>query len=180
MQEVIFLEANDIYLRPVLPEDLNGSYVRWINDVANDQFTEHAQFPHSLDELNNFAQNKWQDRSCIWLAIINKKTKEHIGNLELSNIDWIHRKCEFKIIIDKDNHSKGYGTQAAKLILRHAFGTLNLHRVYLSVSEDNKKAIGLYEKLGFTQEGKIREGLLRNAKWHNIVFMGILESELKD
>ncbi len=179
MRKVKFLEGKKIYLRPVERQDLGGDYFRWINDVANDEFTEHAQFPHSLDELERFAQSKWRDSSCIWLAIIEKKSNRHIGNLEIARIDYTHRRAGFKIIIDRLHHGKGYGTEATKLILRHTFKTLNLHRVYLSVNESNAKARFLYKKLGFKQEGIAREGLLRDGKWKNIIMMGLLSKEFK-
>jgi len=180
MVEIKFLEGKKVYLRPLMQEDLTGEYIRWINDTQNDEFTEHAQLPHSLDALVRFAQSKWRDSSCIWLAIIEQGTNQHIGNLELSNIDWVHRKCEFKIIIDKAYQGKGYGTEATRLILRQAFKILNLHKVYLGVHEDNQKARKLYEKLGFVQEGLLRDTFLRDAVWKNSITMGLLAEEFKD
>lgn len=179
MEEIKFLEGKKIYLRPVLREDLEGSYPRWINDTSNDEFTEHAQFPHSIESLEEFAKSKWKSRSSLWLAIVERESKRHIGNIELSNIDLVHRRAEFKIIIDKAYHGKGYGTEAATLVLCHAFGVLNLHKVYLSLNSKNKPALKLYEKLGFVQEGVLRQALLKNGVWSDIIMMGILSEEFK-
>lgn len=180
MEDVKFLKGEKIYLRPVKKQDLEGDYLCWINDTGNDEFTEHAQFPHSLDELELFAQNKWRDSSCIWLAIVEEETGRHIGNIELCNIDRVHRKAEYKIILDKACHGKGYGSEASYLFLRHAFCVLNLHRVYLGVNEDNKRAIKLYEKLGFVQEGMLREAFLRDGKRKSTLIMGLLVNEFKN
>lgn len=179
MEDVKFLKGEKIYLRPVKKQDLEGDYLRWINDTGNDEFTEHAQSPHSLDELERFAQNKWRDYSCIWLAIIEDKTNKHIGNIELCNIDRVHKKAEYKIILDKASQGKGYGSEASYLLLRHAFSVLNLHRIYLGVNDDNQRAVRLYEKLGFVREGILRETFLRDGKWGSSFIMGLLVNEFK-
>jgi len=65
------------------------------------------------------------------------------------------------------------------MILRYAFDELNLHRVFLQVFSFNQRAINLYEKIGFKQEGQFRQALYRGGKWHDIVVMGILSTEYK-
>ena len=177
---VKFLEGVKIYLRPLVEEDLSGEYLKWINDAKNDEFTEHAQFPHRKKDLEQYAQSKWNDSSCVWLAIIEIESNRHIGNVEICNIDLVHRKCEFKILIDKSFQGKGCGKEATRLILRYAFKTLNLHRVYLGVHENNKKAINLYQKMGFVEEGILRESFLRDGVWKNSIVMGMLSNEFKD
>ncbi len=175
-----FLEGKKIYLRPLVDKDLSGDYLRWINDSKNDKFTEHAQFPHRVEDLKMYAQSKQHDSSCIWLAVVEQESNHHIGNIELYNIDLVHRNGEFKILIDKSFQGKGYGEEATRLILQYAFKTLNLHRVYLGVHENNKKAINLYQKMGFIEEGILRESFLRDGIWKNSIVMGMLSTEFKD
>jgi RimJ/RimL family protein N-acetyltransferase len=54
---------------------------------------------------------------------------------------------------------------------------MNLHRISLQVFSFNEKAIRLYKKIGFQQEGKSREGLFREDKWCDIIHMGLLQKE---
>jgi RimJ/RimL family protein N-acetyltransferase len=54
---------------------------------------------------------------------------------------------------DSANWGKGYGHEATRLALGFALNELNLHRVQLTVFDYNPRAIHLYEKLGFQQEG---------------------------
>ncbi|HHQ0225408.1 TPA: GNAT family N-acetyltransferase, partial [Listeria innocua] len=53
----------------------------------------------------------------------------------------------------------------------------NLHRVYLQVFSFNERAIKLYEKMGFTHDGKFREAIYRDGRWHDTVIMSILKKE---
>ena len=44
-------------------------------------------------------------------------------------------------------------TEGLEMVLRHAFGTLALHRVEVNVQPDNAPSIALAERLGFRREG---------------------------
>ncbi len=78
---------------------------------------------------------------------------------------------------EREQWSKGYGTDAMMVILRYAFQELNLRRVALSVSAYNPRAIRSYEKVGFVHEGRMRQFFLRDGQRWDIVFMGILRDE---
>jgi RimJ/RimL family protein N-acetyltransferase len=69
---------------------------------------------------------------------------------------------------------KGLGTEATRLVLRHAFNDLGLHRVGLRVLAYNHRAIRSYEKCGFVIEGREREAALVDGAWHDDVLMGAL------
>jgi RimJ/RimL family protein N-acetyltransferase len=62
-------------------------------------------------------------------------------------------------------------------LLDYAFYELNLHRISLKVYSMNEKAIHLYKKLGFKEEGVSREVLFREGKWHDLIHMGVLSGE---
>ena len=83
-----------------------------------------------------------------------------IGFIELDAIQWAHGDAYLAIGIgERDLWGKGYGTDAMREILRFAFEELNLHRVTLTVFEYNPRAIRTYEKVGFREEGRLRQHL---------------------
>jgi RimJ/RimL family protein N-acetyltransferase len=57
---------------------------------------------------------------------------------------------------------------------------LGLKRVGLSVFEFNKPAISAYEKLGFKEEGRIRQAVQRDGASHDAILMRILASEWRE
>ena len=73
--------------------------------------------------------------------------------------------------------SKGYGTDAMKVILRYGFLELNLRRVALTTFEYNPRAVRSYEKAGFVHEGRVRECLYREGRQWDLLFMGLLREE---
>jgi RimJ/RimL family protein N-acetyltransferase len=69
------------------------------------------------------------------------------------------------------------GSEGLKLLLDFAFYEMNLHRVSLEVFSFNDRAIRLYNRIGFQEEGKSRQSLFRNGDWHDIIHMGLLQKE---
>ena len=65
------------------------------------------------------------------------------------------------------------------LALRYAFNELNLHRVWLTTTGFNERALKLYEKLGFRHEGRGREHILLDGTRWDIVYMGMLRDEFE-
>ena len=95
-----------------------------------------------------------------------------IGFIVLHSIEWNNRAGLLSIGIgDPSFRNKGFGTNALQLMLRYAFCELNLNRVGLDVIEYNKRAIRAYEKVGFQQEGRMREAVNRDGKSYDRVIM---------
>jgi RimJ/RimL family protein N-acetyltransferase len=77
----------------------------------------------------------------------------------------------------QDGFGKGYGTAALKHVLDHAFNVRNLHRVDLEVYEFNERAIHVYQKLGFREEGRLRDALLWDGEFYDAIVMSILRTD---
>ena len=54
---------------------------------------------------------------------------------------------------------------------------MNLHRVDLQVFEFNERAIASYRKVGFREEGRLRQHMYRDGRYWDIIHMGILRHE---
>jgi len=97
-----------------------------------------------------------------------------VGTVFLKNIDYDNSKAEFGIFIGESTaHGKGYGTIAAKLITDFAFQELELNKIYLSVFNDNKGAIRSYEKVGFREEGILRQDYCKDGHFMDVLQMAM-------
>lgn len=145
---------------PNIIECLGAPY-RYINQAVDDRW-----FDSYMTQRNNTIR-------CVIIA----ENEKVIGLVSLTDIDYIHRKTTFHIMIgDKDNQSKGAGTYALACMLHHAFNNMNLHRVELDVLSSNVKAIGLYEKMGFVREGVFREACFKNGVYVDMIHYALLEN----
>lgn len=103
-----------------------------------------------------------------------------IGQIVLSSISAVHRSCEFSIRIGQEiNRGRGVGASAIKLMLRHAWNDLGLHRVSLTVLETNYRAIRACERAGFVKEGVLRDAAFIDDLWVNLMVMSVLSSDGK-
>ena len=71
----------------------------------------------------------------------------------------------------------GYGSEALKLLLKWTFEIKKFHRVWIDCKEYNSIALHLYERLGFVREGVLREYLLTNGVYENLIVLGMLARE---
>ena len=101
-----------------------------------------------------------------------------IGIVRLAPIDVANRSARLGIgILDAARLGQGRGSEAVGLALAYGFGRLDLHRVSLTVLADNARAIAAYNRCGFVVEGRFRDSLLRDGKWHDDLSMAILKPQ---
>ncbi|KAH8821808.1 putative GNAT family acetyltransferase [Xylogone sp. PMI_703] len=107
---------------------------------------------------------------------------EPIGILSVKSIpaDLAHnRRGEIGIKLKSDAHGQGYGTEALSWALGWCFRTANLHQVQLEAYEWNERALKMYKRVGFQEEGRLRQSIWREGRWWDEIIMGILEDEWK-
>ena len=127
-----------------------------------------------LDKVNNFIN----DPNSIIFTICRKEDHKPVGQTALFRIDWIGRMMVFYIgIADKQNWSKGYGSEATELVVDYCFNTLYLNRVQLHVALENEAAVKVYKKVGFNIEGTLREAMYHEGKYCDFYVMGIIRSD---
>lgn len=121
----------------------------------------------NLDVDVRWFENYMSNRSgTVRCAIVEDGKEEILGLVSLTDIDSLNQSAVLHIMIgERKNQGMGIGTFAVQAMLNHAFYNMNLHRVELTVQESNTRAIHLYEKCGFSQEGKKREAFYKNGQF---------------
>ncbi|PBB80615.1 GNAT family N-acetyltransferase [Mesorhizobium sp. WSM3879] len=114
-----------------------------------------------------------EQQNCAWVI----DAGSFVGHVRLHSIDWQDKRAALAIGIDDQAYlGKGYGTEAIRLVLEHAFGR-GLHRVSLRVLSSNFRAIACYRKCGFVEEGREREAAFVGGAWQDDIIMGLLDRE---
>lgn len=81
------------------------------------------------------------------------------------------------VIANKGEMGKGYGSAAITAVMDRAFGELGLHKLWLMVFRTNERGQRLYHRLGFVDEGILREEYFHEGGWHDMVRMSKLARE---
>ena len=80
--------------------------------------------------------------------------------------------------IGKPYWNHGYGTDAVRTACRFGFRQMNLRRVELHVHGTNPRGIRAYQKVGFREEGRLRQAHFTDGHPVDVLVMGLLSSEL--
>jgi ribosomal-protein-alanine N-acetyltransferase len=68
-------------------------------------------------------------------------------------------------------------TEALGAVLSYGFDTMGLHRVYAHTSVRNAPSRALLRKLGFREEGILRQNTRHDGIWEDTALMAILKSD---
>jgi len=113
-------------------------------------------------------------------AILHKDENVHIGNISIDSISRRDGNARLTIFIgEKSQRGQGMGKDALTSFLHYCFTTLKLHRIYLIVHSNNRRALKLYKRIGFRQEGLLREHECYDGVYVDKIFMGILKKEFE-
>ena len=172
-----FLSGKKVYLRGLTKEDCQQDYLCMANDVEISTFVEGiGYYPLSPRDLEEYIESN-NNYSNMLLGIFENNSNKYVGNIHLSQIKPYHNSCVLGIVLSKDFTGKGYALEAVNLVIKHAFETMNIHRIQIPVIEMNDRAINLYERAGAVKEGRLREAFYYQNKYHDMLIYSILKNE---
>jgi RimJ/RimL family protein N-acetyltransferase len=171
-----FLIGSTIYLRPLELAD-GPTITPWLNDPETARFLRRHR-PISLIQEEEYLKHVATSEQDLALGIVLRDGDRLIGATGFHDVEPRNRSASFGIVLgDKTTWGKGHGTEATRLIVGYAFETMNLNRVWLHVYEYNPRALRVYEKVGFRQEGRLRQDTYRDGRYWDTIVMGILREE---
>jgi RimJ/RimL family protein N-acetyltransferase len=176
MDNLEYLHDERVALRPLQDADA-PVLARWANDQAVLHFLGFAG-GLSVDEEHAYIARMRQSASDRVFVITPREDGRMIGMTGLHGISAVHSHADFGILLgERDCWGQGYGTAACRLICDYGFNRLNLHRISLCAFDFNTRGIRSYEKIGFVEEGRLRQHLWRDGAYHDDVQMGLLREE---
>ena len=117
------------------------------------------------------------DGTKIMNVIIEERdTNTNAGYFMLRGLDTDSKEMEWTHVII-GRKGLGYGHEAMRLLKAWTFDIKKFHRAWLDCKDYNKIAIHLYESEGMIKEGIIRETLLTDGVYENLIIFGILDRE---
>lgn len=169
------LVGENVYLSPMNPDDYE-IYTKWLNDA---NITKYLSIHNHMVSL--FGEKEYIEKMSkedAHFSIIKCENDELMGSIAFDIVDYKNGCATLGIFIgNEENLSKGYGSEAIKLLLDFGFNELRLHNVMLTVHADNPRAIKCYEKCGFKEIGRRHECLYRDGKYVDLIYMEIINKK---
>ncbi|MFA5023398.1 MAG: GNAT family protein [Patescibacteria group bacterium] len=177
----------------VVLEEIDKKNIEQMRQWRNDP--KKRQWFREYRDITKDTQDKWYEergnnsnKDHVYFQIMSKnfdfvsedlriEERYLIGCTGLHYIDWRLRSAEFGVFLGKDI-GEGKGKDALILLYNYGFNELNLHKIWAEVYEGND-SIHLYRKLGFKDEGILRDNFFHNGKYGNSIVMSLLENEWK-
>ncbi|WP_298920061.1 GNAT family protein [uncultured Roseobacter sp.] len=114
---------------------------------------------------------------CAYWFIAEDENQEPLGIAGLESVNYIQGDAVLPFFVARDFRQKGLATAMTISILDLAFRQLRLHRVTTFFRDDNAATQRALQKVGFSEEGRFREGWFSSGVRKDIVIAGILGSE---
>lgn len=171
-------EGQKVRLREYRREDI-PLRLEYINDPeVGGYLTPDVPYPMTLHEEEKWFESLTAVSDTYRFAIETLEDHKFIGGCSIIGVDWKNSVATIGIFIgSKDHRSKGYGTDAMKVLLNFIFMQMDINKVRLIVYSYNIAAIKCYERCGFRVEGVLRQEIYKDGKRYDKIAMGILKEE---
>lgn len=95
------------------------------------------------------------------------------GVVNINRINLNNLTCDWGFYIGEKMAPKGLGTILGYKALEYIFEQLQMRKVCAEVLNYNEASIHFHKKLGFLQEGSLREHVFKNGAYHDVILMGM-------
>jgi RimJ/RimL family protein N-acetyltransferase len=142
------------------------------SNVGKVVFTNQILQEEWLTKISKSATEKY-----LVIEIFKEKILERIGMVRISEIDLVNRSMCVGGDILEEYAGQGHGKMMYELIFKLGFDIWGMNRLWLLVLENNNRAISLYKKMGFIDEGVQRKAIYKDGKYLDYLSMSILQNE---
>ena len=169
---------SSVRLRPLALSDVDNM-MTWVNDpeiIGN--FSAFAGHAFTREEETAYVERLLRSETDRVFAIERVPDGEYLGNVGIHQIHWPSKVGRLACIVAaRSEMGKGYGSAAIRAVLDWAFGEAGLHKVWLMCFRTNTRAQGIYRRIGFVDEGVLREEYFHQGGWQDMVRMSVLARE---
>lgn len=111
--------------------------------------------------------------------IVDFMSGHSVGHLELDAIDYVARNALLGRLLVSPKIANQHVCALQSMIagLSIAFDGMGMHRVWVTILDENRASIMLNERLGFKKEGHFRDSIYYQGKFYSYYIYSMLEAE---
>ncbi|MEG0874766.1 MAG: GNAT family N-acetyltransferase [Clostridiales bacterium] len=159
-QGTVYLESENVFLRPFVQEDAGAMYKNWASDERTVEYL--IWNVYTIQEEAEKTVRQWvanyDEETMYHWAIITKEGDEPIGSISLVNKNDYFQSGEVGYCLGSKWWGQGYATEALTLVINYLMGEVGFHRL------EGKHEIGnVGSGKVMLKAGMLREGILKGA-----------------
>jgi|SRR6516164_4275631 len=111
----------------------------------------------------------------VWAIVHHDGT--FVGMINYHHREARNRRLELGWIVVPTYWRQGIMTEAADAVLRHCFRAMNTHRIEALIETENLSSLALATKLGFANEGLLRDRLFVDSSFRSVQMHALLKPD---
>lgn len=169
------LETERLQLREMQPADVNA-LLRHFGNPEVVKFID-MQPIKTIEQANEWLQ--WMGgffaaKDGLRWGIVSKETGDFVGSCGLHNWNREARYAEIGCDVAHQYWGNGFGGEAMRRLIEFGWEQMKLNRIEADVVQGNQRSMHVLEKIGFRQEGTLRQRILKGGKYYDVHFYGLL------
>jgi ribosomal-protein-serine acetyltransferase len=162
------LEETDAQELHGLIEANRGYLARWLPWAASQTFNDTVDFIRRT-------RSQVSDNDGFQAAVV--IGENIVGVVGYHAIDWPNRSTRIGYWLDEGHRGKGIMTAAVRVLVEHALSVWDLNRVEIRAAAENRRSRAIPERLGFRQEGTVRQAELVEGRYLDSVVYSMLAAD---
>jgi RimJ/RimL family protein N-acetyltransferase len=170
-----------VRLRGVEPADAEFFW-QWNHDTEMNAFLDQVWVPGSLE-----AQRQWAAKAAVerpaddhYRWVIETLEGQPVGQIDTHHCDRRVGALMYGIAVRQEYQRQGYASEAVRIVLQYFFDELRYQKATVGVHSNNVGSIGLHERLGFQQEGRVRRVVYMHGAYHDELYYGLTTEEFHE
>jgi [ribosomal protein S5]-alanine N-acetyltransferase len=178
LHDIPELETERLLLRSPRYSDVADifAYASDPDVAAHTLWEPHHSFEDARTFLDFVYDQRRSGRALVW-AIVPKNDGHVVGTIGLANCAPQHSRAELGFAIARRCWNQGYTTEAASVVLRHAFVELQFNRIEAFCKPVNIGSARVLEKSGLRYEGILREREYIKGRFEDLKTYAILRAD---
>ena len=179
----IFIEGETIDLCVAsCDEYILNQWYRWFNKSEITKYLDQGLYPNTIDLQRKYCNSMMNDKTKIVVLIRPKNQDKIIGVASLSSIDYIHRQCDFAMVIGDRTSGKGslfYGMEAKARLTQHAFDVVGVERINSGQVDRLDRWQKLQILFGYQIEGIFRNKFIKGGCSYDVYMSSCLVKDYR-
>ncbi len=153
---------------------------KWLNDprVRKASGRQPWKPAYSLEQVQDLIKERLAQPSRFDLMIVDRRNDLQVGLIELAHIQPMSDSAQMTLIWGERGDDE-MATEALVLAAGYAFNSQGLHRLWTRVPAREKGTLELFRKMGFEEEGVLREDHFSEGVWQDSVLLSLLSAEAR-
>lgn len=177
--EGYYWQNEKVRLRAMDEPDWEGHYYNRYDTPARRLLNYEVELPPTPQEAKDMIEHfkNFKEGSGRLMFSIENLEGVTVGGINLNSIDERNGTFSIGMQVDRDHRGKGYGTAAMDIVLGYAFNERRLNKYYGAVLKGNIPSETMLKKLGCLEEGRRRQMVYTDGKYHDEILFGLLKED---